>query len=79
MAQLLVQERRIGLTFWAGLLSQEVCHRLIAIGQSLMQPATVVDPHSGQLTPTPNACPTWPGQNGRITPSCSRSLRASPT
>lgn len=49
MAQMLFRQQAIDLSYWAGLLSPEDCQSLIQIGKSLLQPAMVTDPLSGQL------------------------------
>ena len=48
MPQRLLQVDRIGLSAWAGLLTPENCQNLIAIGQSLLRPATVTDEQTGR-------------------------------
>lgn len=51
MAQMLFRQQAIGLSHWAGLLSPEDCQTLIQIGKSLLQPAMVTDPISGDMRP----------------------------
>ncbi len=62
MAQLVMQEQRIGLQYWTDLLAPEACRELIAIGQGLLRPATVTDEHSGIETPHPERVSemAWP-------------------
>ncbi|MGC9239884.1 MAG: 2OG-Fe(II) oxygenase [Acidithiobacillus sp.] len=62
MARLLLQEQRIGLRYWAGLLSLEDCRALVTIGESLLRPATVIDEQSGAETVHPErlSAMAWP-------------------
>ncbi len=50
MAKRILHCDRIGLSYWAGLLTAEDCQALIAIGKEHLQPATVIDEQSGSTS-----------------------------
>ncbi len=60
--RLLLQEQRIGLQYWSGLLSAADCQALIALGRTLLRPATVTDEHLGVETSHPERLSemAWP-------------------
>jgi prolyl 4-hydroxylase len=62
MAQKLFSCDRIGLTHWAGLLTESDCERLMQIGREHMQSATVTDEKSGEEVSHPNRVSqmAWP-------------------